>query len=255
MAEIPADFRCLVAPSYKLCHLNEIPGAAFSRLSGIPHLRAIVETADPKPVTLRPKDLDFAVQILLRTKMPKWHASDRSRPDRPPGTEQDAALVKWMQERIALCQDEIATLEKNALLITKRVGILSDTVEGGYEGLDWYAELALTIQLMFNAWQDHRITGKDLERKSWGGLDIVLSFTSAGTSLQLRPTSVSSMLIYHAAKRVAGGAVARTCDNCHTSFIGGGHGRGRSKKRGDARFCSDRCRWTYHNEQNRKSKS
>jgi hypothetical protein len=215
-------------------------------------LRAIVETADPRPVTLRPKDLDFAVEILLRTKMPKWHASGRGRPLLEPEL---GALVKWMQERIALCQDEIATLEKNALLVTKRIGILSDTVEGGYEGLEWYAELALTIQLMFNAWKEHRITGKDLEHKSWGGLDIVLSFTSAGASLQLRPTSVSSLLIYHAAKMIARGAVARTCDNCHTTFIGGGHGRGRSKKRGDARFCSDRCRWTYHNEQKRKSKT
>jgi hypothetical protein len=164
-----------------------------------------------------------------------------------------------MQERIAFCQDEIATLEKNALQITKRVGILSDEVGEEREGvscerLDWYADLALTIQLMFNAWKEHRSTGKDLEHTSWGGLDIHLSFTSSGTSFQLRPRSPSALLIYYAAKMITNGAVARTCDNCHTSFIGGGHGRGR-KKRADARFCGDRCRWEFHNEQNRKSKS
>jgi hypothetical protein len=242
-----------------LCPLNEVPGweSAFPRPDLF--LSAIVEAAEPKLVTLRPEDLEFAVDILLKTRMPKWHTF-RGHPDARPdggrvtlGAKRDAAIVKWAQERIAHCQDEIAMLEKHALQITKRVGILSDTADAKSEGIEWYADLALRIQLMFDAKKEHRITGKDLEHKSWGGLDIHLSFTSSGTSFQLRPRSVSALLIYYAAKMITNGAVARTCDNCHTSFIGGGHGRGR-KKRTDARFCGDRCRWEFHNEQNRKAK-
>jgi hypothetical protein len=249
MTEIPTDFSCLVAPSYKMCELSELPVHPFP-FSEIPHLRAIVATAEPRRVTLRPKDLEFAVDILLKTQMPKWHASYRCKP--PDG--HNAAIVKWAQERFAHCQDEIATLEKNALQITKRVGILTDTADGESEGLEWYADLALTIQRMFNAKTEHRITGKDSEHTSWGGLDIHLSFTSSGTSFQLRPRSTSALLIYYAATMITGGAVARTCGYCRTPFIGGGHGRGRGKKRADAKFCGDRGRWEFHNEQNRKAK-
>jgi hypothetical protein len=33
---------------------------------------------------------------------------------------------------------------------------------------------------------------------------------------------------------------------CHTPFLSGGDARGGGKRRRDARFCSDECRWKFH---------
>jgi hypothetical protein len=53
---------------------------------------------------------------------------------------------------------------------------------------------------------------------------------------------------------VARGTTARTCDNCGTPFPEGGERSGRTNKRVGARFCSDKCRYDFHNEVNRKKR-
>jgi hypothetical protein len=71
--------------------------------------------------------------------------------------------------------------------------------------------------------------------------------------LSLKPQSLQEALILCAARMRANGATFQLCDHCHTPFLSGGERRGRGKRRGDARFCSDKCRASYHNELRRKT--
>jgi hypothetical protein len=72
--------------------------------------------------------------------------------------------------------------------------------------------------------------------------------------LTLRPRTTHDALIYHAAQMIAKGTISQTCEQCGTTFLSGGAGRGKNKKRGDARFCSDACRWKFHNESRRRAR-
>jgi hypothetical protein len=64
--------------------------------------------------------------------------------------------------------------------------------------------------------------------------------------LALRPDNLFDALTLVAARMIATGTTFNICDNCKTPFLTGGS-RGRNKRRGDARFCSDRCRYEFHN--------
>jgi hypothetical protein len=64
--------------------------------------------------------------------------------------------------------------------------------------------------------------------------------------LALRPDSMFDALTLVAARMIATGTTFNICENCKTPFLTGGS-RGRNKRRGDARFCSDRCRYEFHN--------
>jgi hypothetical protein len=69
--------------------------------------------------------------------------------------------------------------------------------------------------------------------------------------LALRPTDLYSALVLSAARMISNGTTLGRCLNCKKNFL---RGVG-SKRRGDARFCSPRCKWEYHNELRRKTKS
>jgi hypothetical protein len=71
--------------------------------------------------------------------------------------------------------------------------------------------------------------------------------------LALRPADLGHALVLYAARMATTGTALHTCEHCNTPFLSGGSGR--SKKRGDARFCSDACRWKHHNEVRRKAKA
>jgi hypothetical protein len=70
--------------------------------------------------------------------------------------------------------------------------------------------------------------------------------------LALRPANLRDALILHAARMRATGTTFNICDYCRAPFLSGGS-RGRNK-RGDSRFCSDECRWKFHNESRRKAR-
>jgi hypothetical protein len=70
--------------------------------------------------------------------------------------------------------------------------------------------------------------------------------------LALQPHDFQDALILCAARMIATGTTFSTCLNCKTPFLRGGARR--SKRRGDARFCGDPCKWQYHNEMRRKAK-
>jgi hypothetical protein len=70
--------------------------------------------------------------------------------------------------------------------------------------------------------------------------------------LALRPQDLQAALKLCAARMIATGTTFNICENCKTPFLSGGI-RGRNK-RGDARFCSDECRYKFHNESRRKAR-
>jgi hypothetical protein len=70
--------------------------------------------------------------------------------------------------------------------------------------------------------------------------------------LALRPNSLHSALVFTAARMKATGTTFNICEHCKSPFLSGGV-RFRAK-RGDAKFCSDECRWRWHNESRRKAR-
>lgn len=70
-----------------------------------------------------------------------------------------------------------------------------------------------------------------------------------GPVLALRPYDIQGALVLYGARMLATGTNFQTCQHCHTPFLSGAGG----KRRGDARFCSDECRYGFHNATRRKS--
>jgi hypothetical protein len=69
--------------------------------------------------------------------------------------------------------------------------------------------------------------------------------------LALRPDNLRDALTLYAARMRATGTTFNTCEYCRAPFMTGGAGL-TNKRRGDARFCSDKCRYSHHNEARRK---
>jgi hypothetical protein len=75
-----------------------------------------------------------------------------------------------------------------------------------------------------------------------------------GMRLVIRPNSLFQALPLVAARTAATGTTKlSTCKHCNTPFLSGRAGRGKGR-RSDSRFCSDKCRYSYHNEAKRKSR-
>ena len=154
--------------------------------------------------------------------------------------------------------DELAFLERNVLAIAKHVGllgtilnptnfeILGHHVEPDHElVLDWF-QIARRIQMMFAGLR------RPVEMPV-GSIFIYVSYKPDGSrSMVVRPPFTDAALIYRAAQMVAGGTISQTCEHCGSPFLSGGARREKEKKRDGSRFCSDGCRWGYHNEKRRK---
>lgn len=69
----------------------------------------------------------------------------------------------------------------------------------------------------------------------------------ARPTLILKPPSLLSAMYLQLAQDLISGVSVRACENCGTWFETGG----RTRKRSDARFCSDICRATFHYRENR----
>lgn len=70
--------------------------------------------------------------------------------------------------------------------------------------------------------------------------------------LSLQPHDFQDALYLYAARMIAIGTTFQICEQCKIPFLSGGT-RG-NNRRGDARFCSDECRYSYHNEVRRKAR-
>jgi hypothetical protein len=150
---------------------------------------------------------------------------------------------------------DYAAIEKAALEISSHLGMLSGRGpgDGSPEPLDRWVLCADRIQAIFFGGEAGRDLPKGLVHHA-GQLDMVLFYEADGVSMHLLPQDTESALIYHATQMITGGTTLRTCEQCKSSFLSGGESRAGGKRRGDARFCSDRCRSEFHNRMRRKKK-
>jgi hypothetical protein len=227
------DFRCFVG-TYEFKSEDELDLIPLER----EHLRKygsetdrifLVQTGPAKPVRVTRKALEYFVGLLLKM--------DTSNSD----------------------ADGIAKLKRNVSLISRSIGILGD--EGAFvglrESLSQWILAAKTIQGIFSTRDLHTrgvFSDRNPEEREVdsGYLKIFISYDSDRPSIRLHPNMPLSALLYCAAQMIARGITVHACDNCGTPFLGGGE-RSRNKKRARSRFCSDTCRYEYHNERRRKT--
>jgi hypothetical protein len=179
------------------------------------------QTSPAKKVLVKRKTLEEAVGLLLKTDVSKLDA------------------------------DGVSKFKRNVLAIAKNIGALEsdDDTIGSLEDLSIWVMAAEGVQDLFSARSGQR---PDTEIDA-GCLDINFSYQSGRASIDLRPPNAINALLYCAAQMVARGITGQSCDHCKTLFLGGGE-RGRNKKRAGSRFCSDTCRYEFHNELRRKTK-
>jgi hypothetical protein len=246
MAEL--DFQWHIA-TYELRHVHELPPKDQKIIENKTPLRHLVQTGTPKLVRPKREALDMAVRVLLEKRIPKlMSAYERG------------LFIRWVPTASKLDPAEVSILEKNVLLLVPYIGMLSlagdHSIKNapGYlrhESLDEWISLATTIQNMFTGRHHGRELDRDRDR--WvDRLSIYLSYKDGRTSMSLRPETKRAALVYHAAQLIAGGSRLQNCGHCGGPFLSGGESSDATKKRGDARFCSNKCRSAYHNEQRRK---
>jgi hypothetical protein len=241
-SDLEVDFQTYVAPDYEfrerikserdLTIEQQLAALTGYRPSGrsVSHGRELVPLGKPKLVRPKRKALDLAVGLLLRTPVPGRNEEVKN-------------------------SDELAHLERNVLAVAKHIGPLNARHDAyaKYHGnesepLRFWLYLAQTIQLMFEGRRPGTIYPV-------GTMTINLACKSDGSSfMTVRPRTTLDALIYHAAQMIAKGTISQTCEQCGTAFLSGGAASGKDKKRGDARFCSDECRWKFHNESRRRAR-
>jgi len=129
-------------------------------------------------------------------------------------------------------------------------------MEHGEQVSFWYA-LAQRLRMLFEgrqwiSWEKaHRWPHPAAQEV--GELGIYLVPDKEGKPvLALRPQDIQAALVLCAARMRATGTTFNICEHCNAPFLSGGT-RFRNK-RGDARFCSNECRWKFHNESRRKAR-
>jgi hypothetical protein len=157
-----------------------------------------------------------------------------------------------------LVKDDGMPLYKKAVGIAGTIGGLLPANNFKQEPMENWDELAKFLRLIFSGGQaidDEAFLRHRPEKvQRVGELGIYLIPEGGGKpKLALRPDNLYSALVLHAARMISSGTIYLACEHCKTPFLGGGSSRGHNKKRADARFCSDECRYGYHNEMRRKT--
>lgn len=263
MPEPLMDFQCFVGKyEIKLLHRNELE---YIEAANMPHL---VQVGPARLIKPPQKALSYAVGLLLQTKMPKWWAAnDRFESDDEHARALSQKLIISDEEDEDFDPEEISLLKRNVLGIARTIGMLtaggpdSRTDQTNFEVGDdryvFYHEplrgwiwLAKWIQRLF-ALREHN---KKFELPV-GDLSVFLTNRPGQPiSLHVRPDSTLNALLYVVAGMLARGTTSQACDKCGTPFLEGGERTGK-KRRGGARFCSDKCRYEYHNEVRRKARA
>ena len=264
MSEPLMDFQCYVG-KYAIMRFDELPEKhqEYINPANMPHL---VQVGPAKLIRPSHKALNYAVGLLLQTKMPKWWTT------RAPLDPADPEVrdIIWNQRVIIsdeeddLDPEEFSKLKKNVLLIARHIGMLSgggadpqtnqDPDDVGYvfyhEPLETWIDLAGWIQRIF-AIREQKISDLPV-----GPLTMFLSSRPRQPiSMHIRPQDTHAALLYVAARMIAQGTTFQTCNKCDKPFLEGGERGGRNKKRAGSRFCSDKCRYEYHNEERRKARA
>ena len=214
----------------------------------------------------------MAVLRLLRTKLPNVSSVSRKQSlelqaERvrlgidPDSDAYDKLWDKKIKETKAKPAD-YTDIEKSALAISSYLGFLTgrfdrwterDGDDLPHESLKEWVRYADEIQTMFFGREASAKLPEHL-MSIVGRLEIVLFYKPEGVSMLLLPVYTGDALIYHAAQMVTNGTKLQNCEYCHSPFLSGGETRDRGKRRSDARFCSDECRWKFHNEARSKAK-
>src|SRR5262245_50615477 len=119
MAETPLDFQCWLG-SYEILHKDKLPpGMEFGGLTP-PNTPVLVQTGPLKRVRPKREALDYAVGLLLKIKMPKWHAEEERRrlkyADSKLLVGNDAAFKKFFRSfEFELDREEFSSLERSVL--------------------------------------------------------------------------------------------------------------------------------------------
>jgi hypothetical protein len=219
-SDLEVDFQTYVAPDYEFRNKPEFR---------VGFARELVALGKPKLVRPKRKALGLALGLLLRTPVPGRNKEVKN-------------------------SDELAHLERNVLAVAKHIGLLMARhdeyadLKHESEPLYFWLHFAQTIQLMFEGRRPGTIYPV-------GTMVINLACKSDGSCfMTVRPQKTEDALVYHAAQMIAKGTISQTCEQCGTAFLSGGTASGKDKKRGDARFCSDECRWKFHNESRRRAR-
>jgi hypothetical protein len=237
------DFQCYVG-KYEIKRLDELPESARAlERRRPPHFPFLVQVGPAKLVRPKLDHLRAAVGRLLQM----------------PALDFSAAFEEWRRAvregrdpQRPVDTDELSTLKKNALLIAHHIGMLHggapDTECDGitWEALDKWVDNARYIQNAFE------VRGFESNRgRRVGKLEIFLANRGHRVSMHIRPRDTADALMYVAALEIARGATSQVCKKCGTPFLEGGERTGK-KRRGGARFCSDKCRYAFHYDVRRK---
>ncbi len=93
------------------------------------------------------------------------------------------------------------------------------------------------------------LAAKEGQEEELTNLSLILraSLPGARPTLILKPRSLLSTMYLQLAQDLISGVSVRACENCGSWFQTGGS----TRKRSDARFCSDTCRATFHYREKR----
>lgn len=170
-----------------------------------------------------------------------------------------ADTMEWAVSLLVEWKKGAVPFHKLALKIVQAIGLQAS--EAGSDWLAYWRHTADLLQRMFEGKGfDFSARGPAREvhwphpaAQQVGQLGIFLIPSSEGKRvLALKPESMQDALILYGARMLATGTTFNACEHCHAAFLSGG-GTGRTnKRRGGSRFCSDKCRYSYHNEANRK---
>ena len=201
--------------------------------------------------------------------MPKWWEANGFASDDEHARALHQQLIISDEEDEDFDPEELSLLKRNVLLIARTIGMLTgggadpqtksnfadfDDDEENYvfyhEPLRAWIWLAAWLQRIFTVQHN-----KNFEIPV-GPLYVFLSRRPGQPiSMHVRPENTLDALLYIAAGMIAQGTTSQTCDKCGKPFLEGGERDPRNKKRAGSRFCSDKCRYEYHNEARRKAKA
>jgi hypothetical protein len=237
MKEFEIDFEWPVAPKYEF------------RPATAEDLRDLAEYYDYSSMPEAERPLAFGEIIPI----------GETKSQRPKATALELSIRGLVEFKDILLFNTVALKVARALGSIGGVSKIKTTRPHGDKLFDWYL-LARRLRLMFEG--KYKPAWPTSEQYTWphpiaqhqGDLGIFLVPDKDNRPVfALRPHDLAGALILYAARMIAAGTTLNSCKNCNGPFLSGGS-RERRKKRADATFCSDECRWKYHNEARRKAR-
>lgn len=264
---VPMDFECYVYPSLDV-------GAPPADMLSLISIRGpepsntpwFYPKGEPKRVTPNREQWDSAVGMLLRLKMPKHDHEMKQRRTWINPEKMSSATLKELQDSYflnippPLDPDELALLNKVAMSVARKFGMMSDGLHefpgvydknhnewltAGPQSMLQWLRVADNIQQVFGA-RKHVLADIGIPLSE---LTVFLVKPKVGQmNVVIRPRSLSDALCYWATLMVGRGLEVQECLHCSAPIMAGG-GRGRGRKRQGTLYCNTKCKNAYHNAQ------